>query len=88
MNQTAPVLVHAIDGEKVYVVVIMIFCINVHPGVRVGGAVSMNPSPPQHKEFPPLPPAPMETVEDCEWLQICVGICGEVVNVTNKIGEC
>lgn len=29
-------------------------------GVRVGGAVSMNPSLPPHKEFPPLPPAPME----------------------------
>lgn len=32
-------------------------------GVRVGGAVSMNPPTAAPKEFPPLPPAPDETPE-------------------------
>lgn len=30
-------------------------------GIRVGGAVSMNPPTHQPKEFPPLPPAPMDS---------------------------
>ena len=34
-------------------------------GVRIGGAVSMNPSANQQpKEFPPLPPAPDEAAPD------------------------
>ena len=39
-------------------------------GLRVGGAISMNPPAAAHKDFPPLPPAPDEPVElgDCEFL--------------------
>ena len=43
-------------------------------GVRVGGAVSMNPSASHTKDFPPLPPAPLETSDpgDCKHM---LGLC-------------
>ena len=55
---------------------------NVVTGVRVGGAVSMNPSSSSttHKEFPPLPPAPDERPPelDCEYCGIKIKVYSQL----------
>lgn len=63
--------------------VILVFCFT---GVRVGGAISMNPGPTsQQKEFPPLPPAPDESrsepVGDCKCAFKSYWVCGRVINM-------